>query len=205
MVRLGFFCFFLIFFSQLRSQEEKVFLYPGMLKGTATITPGFLIKQTQTDLYINGDLEYFPEDKLSVRGDVFWMVGSQQKPSLLQQNSALFFGALYHFHKNRFDCFVGFQPGISLCKPSDTQGRITNPQSSVLVTYTSDYTYKLLPNFSPVTGITFYASNYFNFFLNVRYVFSRYFGYENAVLNLDEFRISAGLGFQIHTVRKNRT
>jgi len=60
----------------------------------------------------------------------------------------------------------------------------------------------VIPNFSPVTGVTFYASNYFNFFLNVRYVYARYYGYEGSSINLDEFRISGGLGFQIHTTKK---
>jgi hypothetical protein len=71
--------------------------------------------------------------------------------------------------------------------------------SPVIFSVTRSFGYKALPVLSPVTGITFYVSNYFNFFLNVRYVSSRYFGYVNgSTLSLDELRISAGLGFLIH-------
>ncbi|MFI5140977.1 MAG: hypothetical protein ACHQII_01360 [Bacteroidia bacterium] len=195
MVRFISFLFLLFFAVDLCAQKDSAYRYPGMLKGTATITPGFMLNTNQTNIYINGDLEYFADDKISIRGDAFWMVGSQQKEALLQQNSSIFFGALYHVHKNRFDYFIGLQPGLSITKPNST---------SMLVSLNAnaDYNYKLLPNFSPVTGITFYVSDYFNFFLNVRYVYARYYGYQSSSLNLDEFRISAGLGFQIHTRKK---
>jgi len=200
MVRFISFLFLLFFAVDLCAQKDSVYRYPGMLKGTATITPGLMLNANQTNIYINGDLEFFADDKISIRGDAFWMVGSQQKNALLQQNSSIFFGALYHFHKNRFDYFIGLQPGISITKPNSTYE--SSYQLPVLVNNKRDYDNKLLPNFSPVTGITFYVSDYFNFFLNVRYVYARYFGYQSSSLNLDEFRISAGLGFQIHTRKK---
>jgi len=99
-----------------QAQDEAPYRYENTLKATATITPGIMLNQKQTDIYINGELEYFTDSKISIRGDVFWMVGAQQKPSLLQDNSAIFFGGLYHFHKNRFDYFIGFQPGVSFTK-----------------------------------------------------------------------------------------
>src|ERR1035437_8468189 len=96
------------------------FRYQSVLKGTATICPGISLNNPQTNIYINGDLEYFPEEYVSLRGEVFWFVGAQQKPALLQQNSCMMFGALYHFHKNRLDYFVGLETGASLTKPNDT-------------------------------------------------------------------------------------
>jgi hypothetical protein len=200
MVRFLSLLFLLIFVANIYAQKDSAYRYPGILKATATITPGLMLNANQTNIYINGELEYFADDKISIRGDGFWMVGAQQKIALLQQNSSVFFGALYHFHKNRFDYFIGLQPGLSITKPNATN-EITS-QLPVLVNIQKEYDYKLLPNFSPLTGITFYVSDYFNFFLNVRYVYARYFGYENSSLNLSEFRVSAGLGFQIHTKKK---
>jgi hypothetical protein len=200
MVRFFLFLFLLFFVADINAQKDSAYQYPGILKATATITPGFLLNKNQTNIYINGELEYFADDKISIRGDGFWMVGTQQKNALLQQNSSVFFGALYHFHKNRFDYFIGLQPGLSITKPTEATQSLNQPP--VLVNAKTDYDYKLLPNFSPITGITFYVSDYFNFFLNVRYVYARYFGYQSSSLNIDEFRVSAGLGFQIHTKKK---
>ncbi|HTA61164.1 MAG TPA: hypothetical protein VK835_01855 [Bacteroidia bacterium] len=202
MVRVFLFLSLVVFAFDIYGQNEETYQYAGMLKATATIAPGLMLDANQTNIYVNGDLEYFADDKISIRGDAFWMVGSQQKNALLKQNSSMFFGALYHFHKNRFDYFIGLQPGISITKPSATNE--ISFQLPVTAITPREYDYKLLPNFSPVTGVAFYVSDYFNFFLNVRYVYARYFGYQNSSLNLDEFRISAGLGFQIHTKKKEK-
>ena len=201
MVRHFLFIYTLLFVYVTQAQSDSIFRYQSMLKGTATICPGFLLSNGQTDIYLNGDLEYFADEKISIRGDGFWMVGAQQKDALLKNNSAVFFGALYHFHKNRFDYFIGIQSGLSITKPNNQPNGAYQLQPAVPI---REYDYKLLPNFSPITGITFYVSDYFNFFLNVRYVYARYYGYESSSVKLDEIRISAGLGFQIHTKRKKK-
>lgn len=198
MVRVFLISAWLIFAQGIYAQSNSMFYYPGVLKATATITPGLMLNANQTNIYVNGELEYFADDKISIRGDGFWMVGTQQKNALLQQNSSVFFGALYHMHQNRFDGFVGMQPGVSITKPYGS------PQDAIMPLGEpyKEYAYKLLPNFSPIIGFTFYASDYFNFFLNMRYVHACYYGYQGSSLNLDEFRISAGLGFQIHTKKR---
>jgi len=207
MVKTFVILFSLLLIGNLCAQDSTKFRYQSVLKGTATISPGYLLNTTQTNIYINGDLEYFPEEHVSLRGESFVFVGAQQKPALLQQNSCILFGGLYHFHKNRFDYFIGLETGVSITKPNDVLldsiviGRRGFVYNSGPVTET--YNYKILPLISPVTGITFYVSNYFNFFLNARYVKASYFGYTNGkTLSLDEIRISAGLGFQIHLKKK---
>jgi hypothetical protein len=201
MVRIFALLFSLLLVNELCAQDSTKFRYRGVLKGDATISPGYLLNTAQTNIYINGALEFFPEEHVSLRGESFVMVGAQQKPALLNQNSSMMFGACYHFHKDRLDFFVGVETGASLTKPNDSfEASYHNPVS---VIYPVSFNYKVLPLISPVTGITFYPSNYFNFFLNVRYVKSRYYGYTyGTTLLLDELRISAGLGFQIHVLKK---
>lgn len=192
--------------NDLCAQDSTKFRYRSVLKGDATISPGYLLNTTQTNIYINGALEYFPEDKISLRGESFVMVGAQQKLALLNQNSSLMFGALYHFHKDRLDFFVGLETGVSITKPTDTyfNDTVVSGNSTAIVSGTFSYKYKVLSLISPVTGVTFYVSNYFNFFLNAHYVKERYFGYTNGkTLLLDEIRISAGLGFLIHLKKKD--
>ncbi len=173
-----------------------------MLKASATLAPGYMLAQAQTNIYVHGHLEYFPEEKVSLRGDIFWFNGAQQKPSLLNQNSTLLFGGLYHMHKNRLDYFIGLQTGMSLTKPSDTYYDSVDLYGTI-TQFTNSYTAKALPLISPFTGITFYPGKYVNFFLEARYVSGRYFGYQGgSTINMDEIRISAGLGFQIPLRKK---
>jgi len=187
------------------AQKDSLFKYRGMLKGSATLAPGFMLAQAQTNIYVHGHLEYFPEEKVSLRGEGFWFTGAQQKPALLKENSSLLFGGLYHFHKNRFDYFIGLQTGVGFTKPADTYyDIITLTGSSYTIAQgTISYNLKVSPLISPFTGITFYPGKYVNFFLEARYVNGRYFGYEQgATLYMDEVRISAGLGFQL-PLKKN--
>ncbi|MGZ3904689.1 MAG: hypothetical protein ACXVC6_13390 [Bacteroidia bacterium] len=180
------------------------FRYQSILKGDATISPGYLLNSPQTNIYIDGTLEYFTQDRVSLRGEGFLFVGAQNKPALMKENSSLLYGAAYHFHKNRLDFFVGLEVGASITKPNDVLIDSTYWRRGLNLNYnyTESYDYKILPVISPVTGITFYPSNYFNFFLNVHYFHVTYYGYTGGKnLSLDELRISAGLGFQIH-VRK---
>jgi len=194
--------FLLLCGASLCAQEEPAFSYKSMLKGSATLAPGFMLAQAQNNIYVHGHLEYFPEEKVSLRGEAFWFTGAQQKPQLLNENSSFLFGGLYHFHKKRFDYFIGLQTGASFTKPNDTYDTIPGigPQTLPGVyTYKVSYKIKVLPLVSPVTGISFYPGKYVNFFLELRYVNGRYFGYNSGRLSMDEIRISAGLGFQIHT------
>lgn len=199
---------FILFTLGLNAQEENTFRYKTMLKATATISPGYMLNSPQTNLYIDGDLEYFMEDKVSFRSEVYVMVGTQTKPAILQDNSSLLWGGFYHMHKNRFDFFVGLQTGMNFTKPNDVilGYAITSGPSTITANSTETYNYKVLPVISPMTGITFYVSDYFNFFLNARYVGgAKYFGYTNgSTLMLDEIRISAGLGFQIHVKKESK-
>jgi hypothetical protein len=112
------------------------------------------------------------------------MVGAQQKPVLLSHNHTFLFGALYHFSKEHFDYFVGFQPGISLVKSNREVIAFAAPLRAA-------------PMLTIVTGVTYYVHDYFNFFLNLRYLKGRYFTDEE--ISLSEIRISAGLGFHIRT------
>lgn len=199
-------CFFILFafFCGSYSVAQDTYVYKNTLKASATLCPGFMLGQTQTNIYVHGHLEYFPEDRVSLRGEGFWFTGAQQKPALLKENSSFLFGGLYHFHKNRLDYFIGLQAGMGFTKPRDTYNsyEVYVAPTTVTVYDTVSYALKALPLISPVTGITFYPGKYVNFFLELRYVNGRYFGYEGRRLNMDEIRISAGLGFQLPLKKK---
>lgn len=190
----------LFFIATATAAQDSTFKYKHMLKATATLCPGFMLNQAQTNIYVHGHLEYFPEERVSLRGEGFWFTGAQQKPSLFKQNSTLLFGALLHSHKNRVDGFIGLQTGMALTQPETTyyQYVLVNGSSYTTSLAAQDYKLKALPVFSPFAGVTFYPGKYINFFLELRYVTSKYFGYtRGATIYMDEIRLSAGLGFQI--------
>ena len=78
MVRIFAILFSLVFATGMFAQDDTTkFRYHSVLKGDATISPGYLLNTTQTNIYINGSLEYFPQERVSLRGESFVMVGAQ--------------------------------------------------------------------------------------------------------------------------------
>lgn len=190
----------LLLFSMRVLAQDSSFAYKHLLKASATLCPGFMLNQAQTNIYVHGHLEYFPEERVSLRGEGFWFTGAQQKPSLLKQNSTLLFGALVHAHRSRVDGFIGLQTGVALTQPNDTYYDYVTVNNNTYTISQAVATYRLkaLPVFSPFAGVTFYPGKYVNFFLELRYTSGKYFGYRaGSTLYMDELRLSAGLGFQI--------
>ena len=179
------------FLTKLSAQDNAPFVRKGLLKATATISPSFMLNRHINNIYVSGELEYFLENKISVRGDVFLYRDSQQNIPFLKQNSMIFFGALYHFSKNKHDLFIGIQPAAILSQPNMLDTSLVN------------YPVKINPGISVIAGYTFYVWDYCNFFLNARYVNTKYVGTSNGAIQLDEIIISAGLGFQLHTRKKS--
>ena len=187
MVRSSALLFFLLMLHQVSpAQTQSSFACSGILKSSLTISPGFLLQQDGTNIYLDGALEYFTEDHISLRSELFYYTSSQTKPAPFESNHHLMFGALYHFPFRRFDYFAGIEPGISLTKPNVvTLLDIVSPQL------------KVVPTITVITGITLYVYDYFHFFADLHYMHARYFGSETGAIPLDEITISAGLGLQI--------
>src|SRR4051812_31890455 len=101
------------------SQEQKhPFYYNKLIKTTGTISPGIMFATGRTTAYFHGFLEFFPEDRVSFRGDIFYFKGEQEKPGTLDQNSTLKWGLFYHWHKKKkFDYYMGIQPGLNFVQP----------------------------------------------------------------------------------------
>ncbi|MBK8367226.1 MAG: hypothetical protein IPL10_07350 [Bacteroidetes bacterium] len=172
------------------AQENEAFVRKGLLKATATISPSFMLNRNINNIYVSGELEYFLEKKISVRGDCFWYRDSQQDIPFLKENSMIFFGALYHFSKKKHDLFIGIQPAAILSQPN------------ILDTSLVNYPSQINPGISLIAGYTFYVWNYCNFFINARYLNTKYVGTHIGPIHLDEVILSAGLGFQLHTRKK---
>lgn len=182
--------FMMAFTVKFSAQENLSFVRKGLLKATGTISPSFMLNHNINNIYVSGELEYFLENKISVKGDCFWYRDSQQDIPLLKQNSMIFFGALYHFSKSKHDLFIGIQPAAMLSQPNRVD-------TSLMI-----YPMQINPGISVIVGYTFYVWDYCNFFLNGRYVNTKYIGTIKGPIHLDEIIISAGLGFQLHTSKK---
>lgn len=174
---------FILYSQFLFSQSDSSFVEQKMIKAALTISPSLMLNHPSSNIYLSGDLEYFFDKHLSLRGDGVWYIDAQNKTSLLASNVILYFGALYHISNKLHDFNFGFQPGLSLTTLNNQLYKNEMQQA--------------IPNVSLLVGYNFYCFEYMNFFVNCRYVRTKFYGSSFGSVALDELIFSAGLGWQI--------
>lgn len=181
----------------LGANAQEVYLQDGLLKGSATITPSDMLASEQNNFYISGFLEYHMTRKTSFRGETFMFVDGKVPEGLRAVNGGIrtFLSAQYHWNKNNFDYSLGVGPGLSVLRVLNS-----DPDAIYIV---APYEVKTIPSFIVQTGVSYYVWKYFHFFANVSYIATPgthlNTGPWKRINNLDEFLISAGLGFQLPT------
>jgi hypothetical protein len=171
-----------------KKNDEPFYFKPGLLKASATISPGRMIQNEANSIYISGFLEYILDRKYSLRGDVFQFVDARYSDEMLLEPNfmnRLYFGAFRHFGKKNLNFYSGVQAGMTFMQyyHSFSQGR----------------KFSVEPSFALKSGTTFYVWDYFHFFADLTYVNSTTRGLIFGSQKMDELIISAGLGFQINT------
>ena len=181
-------------FSAFAQKDTTRYIHKHLLRAQATISPGFMLRTSSNNIYIHGNLEYYLDETISLRGDGYYFVSSLGNTDHFTMHHSFFSGASYHFKtKNHFDPYFGIQPGLSI-----TQA-IYNPCSpEVLCPFSGpvQHTPSANPLLSGVIGFNYYAQKIFHIFGEARYVHGKHLS-EYGPLDLKEIRLSFGLGFNL--------
>jgi hypothetical protein len=129
----------------------------GLLLGSASIAPGFMLHRQATNIYLCGHLEYYLEERISVRGRVARYMDAQGPMPALDRNDQLAFGPRYHFGRERLDLHIGVETGLSLTRPF---AAAAEPLQEPL---------RALPTFALGAGLTWFVWDHFHFFADMRY------------------------------------
>ncbi len=186
MVRRSCFALFISIGGAAFAQDHVPYIGNGLLRSSATISPGFMLSSPVTNVYVNGKLEYFIEDRISVRGSALWLARTSGQ-AVLEQNSQLSFGPSYHFMKGRMDIGVGVEAGIN-------STRLSQPINSISEGYDP---VRAVPSASLCANLTWAVWDYLHFFVDARYVHARYTGSHTGTVPLDEIVLGGGLGWQL--------
>lgn len=178
-----------------QDDENANYTYKGLIRASSSFGTGFMTKNDLKNVYITGDLEYYLNNRISVRGETYAFLNSLDNPtSPLLQNHQLFSGASYHFRPDKsLDFYVGLQPGIAYSQTSMLQLEPTDPAKS-------DAT--LNPLVSGITGINYFATRIFHLFINARYVSGKHLSNAPEPMSLNEFRIQFGLGINFRVLKE---
>ena len=170
----------------------------GLVRAQMTISPGWTIADGNTNLYLQGDMEYMLQDKVSLKGDISYFLDTQGD-GYLKHNHSLFFGAQYHFPYKRFDPYIGLHPGISLVQARNPT--LSTPEIDVAF---SESNMKVSPAISVATGFNFYVWRYIHFMANLKYIHAKHSTEWGTNYALDEFRISFGLGWNVNMIKRKK-
>jgi hypothetical protein len=185
-------------------QGETQFIRKHLLRADASIVAGVLFKDNINNVHVNGNLEYYLDTKISVRGDCNYMLGSSgfTADSMgLKDNHSVMLGAAYHFHTNtHFDPYIILQPGFAYT--SSYNARYSNgAQDNSKTVY-----YK--PVISPLAtaglGFNYYFQRFAHLFLETRYVYGQHLSDAPKPISLQEFRITFGLGFNLFVIKEKK-
>jgi len=191
MVKKSFIFILFLFISKADfSQKNPAIIDKGLIRTQGVISFGKLTDHNKTNLYLNGNLEYYTSSLISLRGDIYYYL-PKSNDDVLQKNHQLFYGASYHFYtKHNMDFYLGIQPGIAF-----TQTGVDVLQTKL----TSAPTYN--PLISEVVGFNYYATKWFHLFVDTRYVYGSHLS-DAPPFKLNELRISFGLGFNLNLFHK---
>jgi len=170
----------------------------GTLRFQGTLSAGRMTGFKTTNIMLHGDIEYYFENNLSVRSDIYYQLDSKSPNELIEPFKFyhnLFTGLEYHFNENgKSDFYIGFQPGLGLGQ-RDYVALYDTCSTCNLEFPAATKTVSPLISFN--TGYTYFASRFFNLFVHGRYIWGMHSdNYTSA--SLGEFRISFGLGFHFN-------
>ncbi|MCC6251838.1 MAG: hypothetical protein IT238_05195 [Bacteroidia bacterium] len=179
------FVFFAAIPENARSQNEII--KAGLIRTQATISFSDMLNSGNSYFYLHGNMEAYFNSKISFCGDAYAYMGALNGVSDFAYNHNIFFGFLYHLTQKQNDTYLGFQPGMAFTRLNENKFLLTHSQAGIN------------PEFSLVLGNNYYINPYFHFFVQGRLIVGSH-NY-NVHQNLSEFRFSAGLGFNINTLK----
>lgn len=180
-----------------------------MLRLQATISPAWSVtllsggdsvqsvSSGRTNVYIHGTAEYYWDERFSTRSDIYFLVNKNADPGGIKHNHGFQLGFSYHMIKrSKIDPFIGIRGGLNYTQvqPSAQVYQATPTESwTILVTPQAH----IDPTWAPVIGCNFYGEKIFHFFIEGAYMMGMYRPAFSQQLSLEEFRVSAGLGWNI--------
>ena len=175
-------------------EESGRYVHRGLFCFRGSIAYGKMLKLDANNSYLEGNTEYFADDNISLRGDVYFFTGHFNSDAPFKMYHSLLTGAMYHFKtNNHFDPYFGLEVGMNLGQASNPTFGQPTPTFAPVTTPEKTFT----PLFSPIIGFNFFGNKWFHLALSARYVTGNFADNYNAV-SLGEFRFSFGLGFNLN-------
>jgi hypothetical protein len=198
----------LIFTTALSAQQvHSQYIHQHLVRADASIVRGYMFRSDLKNVHLNGNLEYYLDNKISVRGDANYMLGSignTEEFMFLKDDISVMLGCTYHFKtENHFDPYVIFQPGVAYTS-SYIDLSTSAFEQGISVDGVRRYNGSLSPLASVGVGANYYFQRFAHLFLETRYVHGQHLSEAPSPISLDELRITFGLGFNVFIIKERK-
>jgi len=168
--------------SEAQNFTKPPFVKQRLMSISSGLSGGVMIFNPVQDIYVNGSFSYCMEDRIGIRTDFILFIPDVNFKGQLDRNSSILIGGEFHFPFNRFDLSLLLQPGISFVYLEEGTTS-TKTQVEPVIT-------------GSISG-TYYILNNFHVFASVMYLHGNYFMEQSDPFQLDELRITSGIGINI--------
>lgn len=155
----------------------------GTLRFTCGLTQAFMNAEAGRPVMADGFAEYYPSDKISIKGSLTQYVVDRKENSILKQYTGFSLGAFYHWGMNQHDFSLGIQPGVALEKINSHDISYEAPTKAISTVMVS------------ASYALFFHKN-FHFYTTLTQNISYYRGTPDGSLNTSWTGITGGLGYQ---------
>ncbi len=188
--------FFMLPFMGSSQTIEKTTIINKTLMLQATIAPAYLFHHKGIwNSYFHCTLEWCFDNHVSIRADGSYFFTTQGDYKPFKMDHSLLLGAFYHFPiSTKGDFYMGLQPGAAIVQ----QNAYTFNDSTI-----SNPKVKVAPVITAAIGLNYFFWKYMNLFVALKYLHGNHVSQYGNAIPLDEIRISAGLGWQIHFHKRN--
>lgn len=198
---------FICFSFEVKSQEiSGQYIHKHLVRSTLAIVPGYMFKDNLSNVYINGNVEYYLDNVISFRGDGNYMMGSTgfSEDSIgLKNNHSLMLGPVFHFQtKGHFDPYVIAQPGLAYTSSyrQTYVGGFIDEDSKIIVNYKE----RISPVGTVGLGFNYYFQRFAHLFAETRYVYGTHVSNAPSPISLQELRFTFGLGFNLFIIKEKK-
>lgn len=195
---------FLLLLSIFVSANDSLIL-KNQIRTTLTIAAGYIKPIQSSTAHLQGNIEYYLTEQISIRGEIFYNTGLLKNESIINFKHSLATGCLYHFRKkSNFDPYVGIMPGLIYAHLGMDYIYEVWGSNGNIIAY---YYYKDLPALNPALsipfGFNFYFEKWFHLFVNGNYTIAKHNNIATSQW-LNEIAVSFGLGFNLGMIKPKK-
>jgi hypothetical protein len=195
---------FVSFLGQAQETESQ-YIHKHLVRADASIVPGYILNDNLQNVHLNGNLEYYADNKISVRGDANYMMGSTgyTKDSMkLKDYFSVMLGTSFHIAtNNHFDPYFILQPGIAYTSSYYDSKAGSRDEIEGVKKY---YAGAISPLASAGLGFNYYFQRFAHLFLETRYVYGTHLSEAPSPISLQELRVTFGLGFNVFVIKEKK-